>query len=74
MSGEKLPPMKLKNQSLPKLFEKKLVRFNSDTENEMKAVHKELYEELFPKTLPCLLCFLCTAHGACDLSLTCTEV
>ena len=45
-----------------KPFEKKLVSFISDTENKMKAVHKELYQELTPETLHCLLCFFCTAH------------
>ena len=40
-----------------KPFERKLVSFISDTENKMKAVHKELYQELTPETLHCLLCF-----------------
>ena len=46
-----------------KPFEKKLVSFISDTENKMKAVHKELYQELLtPETLHCVLCFFSTAH------------
>ena len=45
-----------------KPFEKKLVSFISDTENKMKAVLKELYQELTPETLHCLLFFFCTAH------------
>ena len=45
-----------------KAFEKKVLSFISDTENKMKAVHKELYQELTPETLHCLLCFFCTAH------------
>ena len=43
-----------------KPFEKKLVSFISDSENRMKAVHKELYQELTPETLKSLLCFFCT--------------
>ena len=63
MSGEKLPPMKLKKLiSGTKPFEKKLVSFIGDTENKMKAVHKELYQELTPETLKCLLFFFCSAR------------
>ena len=43
-------------------FGKGFVSFISDTENKTKAVHKELYQELTPETLHCLLCFFCTAH------------
>ena len=45
-----------------KPFEKKPASFSSDGENKMKAAPKELYQELTPETLQCLLCFLCIAH------------